>query len=77
MSAPEQDPTPSDRTDPTEGRTRLLRALRRPGDALPSASIGCVPILWNNVDQPDLAPAVDPGTVLGDATDQLTLENAP
>jgi uncharacterized protein YlxW (UPF0749 family) len=37
MSTPEQDPTPSDQTGPadstgpSEGRTRLLRALRRPG----------------------------------------------
>ena len=48
--------------DPAIGRIR--RALRRPGDALPRASIGTVPILWNNVDQPDLAPTVDPATVL-------------
>jgi inosose dehydratase len=38
--------------------------LRRPGDALPRASIGTVPILWNNVDLFDLAPVVDPETVL-------------
>ncbi len=38
--------------------------LRRPGDALPRASIGTVPILWNNVDLVDLAPQVDPETVL-------------
>jgi inosose dehydratase len=43
---------------------RLRRALRRPGDALPNASIGTVPILWNNVDQPDLVPRVDAATVL-------------
>jgi inosose dehydratase len=43
---------------------RLRRALRRPGDALTRASIGTVPILWNNVDQPDLAPRVDAATVL-------------
>jgi inosose dehydratase len=43
---------------------RLRRTLRRPGDALPRASIGTVPILWNNVDQPDLAPLVDAATVL-------------
>jgi len=48
--------------DPAIGRIR--RALRRPGDALPRTSIGTVPILWNNVDQPDLAPTVDPATVL-------------
>lgn len=38
--------------------------LRRPGDALAGASIGTVPILWNNVDLVDLAPQVDPETVL-------------
>jgi inosose dehydratase len=43
---------------------RLRRALRRPGDALSRASIGSVPILWNNVDQPELAPRVDAATVL-------------
>jgi inosose dehydratase len=45
---------------------RLRRALRRPGDALPRASIGTVPILWNNVDEPDLVPRVDADTVLDD-----------
>ena len=43
---------------------RLRQALRRPGDALPRASIGTVPILWNNVDLPDLIPPVDAVTVL-------------
>lgn len=38
--------------------------LRRPGDALSRASIGTVPILWNNVDLVDLAPQIDPDTVL-------------
>jgi inosose dehydratase len=45
-------------------REQLRRALRQPGDALPRACIGTVPILWNNVDQPDLMAAVDAGTVL-------------
>jgi len=45
---------------------RLRRALRRPGDALARASIGTVPILWNNVDQPALAARVDAATVLDD-----------
>jgi inosose dehydratase len=45
-------------------REQLRRALRRPGDALSRACIGTVPILWNNVDQPNLAPAVDAATVL-------------
>jgi inosose dehydratase len=44
--------------------TRIRTALRRPADALPGASIGTVPILWNNVDLPDLAPAVGAETVL-------------
>jgi inosose dehydratase len=43
---------------------RAVHPLRRPGDALPHASIGTVPILWNNVDLPDLAPQVAPETVL-------------
>jgi inosose dehydratase len=43
---------------------RLRRTLRRQGDALPRASIGTVPILWNNVDQPELAPRVEAATVL-------------
>jgi inosose dehydratase len=46
--------------------SRLRRALRRPGDALPRASIATVPILWNNVDLPDLVPPVDAATVLDD-----------
>ena len=44
--------------------TRIRAALRRPGDALSRTSIGTVPILWNNVDLPDLAPPADAGTVL-------------
>jgi inosose dehydratase len=49
---------------PSVDARRLRDALRRPGDALPRASIGTVPILWNNVDLPDLLPAVDAETVL-------------
>ncbi|HEY0443529.1 MAG TPA: sugar phosphate isomerase/epimerase [Candidatus Limnocylindrales bacterium] len=49
---------------PRVDTTRLREALRRPGDALPRASIGTVPILWNNVDLPDLVPPVDAATVL-------------
>lgn len=48
------------------GAERLRRVLRRPDDALPRASIGTVPILWNNVDEPDLAPRVDADAVLDD-----------
>jgi inosose dehydratase len=44
--------------------SRIRTALRRPGDALARTSIGTVPILWNNVDLPDLAPTVDAATVL-------------
>ena len=43
---------------------RLRTVLRRPGDALPKARIGSVPILWNNVDLADLAPPVEPAVVL-------------
>ncbi|MFL5680420.1 MAG: sugar phosphate isomerase/epimerase family protein, partial [Chloroflexota bacterium] len=50
------------RLDPS----RLRAALRRPGDALPRASIATVPILWNNVDLPDLVPPVDAAIVLDD-----------
>ncbi|HET7677468.1 MAG TPA: sugar phosphate isomerase/epimerase [Candidatus Limnocylindrales bacterium] len=39
-------------------------ALRRPGDALPRASIGVVPIVWNNADLTDLSPLVPAATVL-------------
>lgn len=43
---------------------RLRGGLRRPTDALARTSIGAVPILWNNIDLVDLAPAVEPATVL-------------
>jgi inosose dehydratase len=42
----------------------LRSALRRPGDALPGASIGTVPILWNNVDVADLRHGTDALTIL-------------
>jgi inosose dehydratase len=38
--------------------------LRRAGDALPRASIGAVPILWNNVDLVDLRYGTDGLTIL-------------
>jgi inosose dehydratase len=38
--------------------------LRRAGDALPRASIGTVPILWNNVDMADLRLGTDAPTIL-------------
>ena len=42
----------------------LRRTLRRPGDALPDASIGTVPILWNNVDIEELRHGTDAVTLL-------------
>lgn len=42
----------------------LRRTLRRPGDALPGASIGTVPILWNNVDVVELRHGTDAATLL-------------
>lgn len=42
----------------------LRRRLRRPGDALPAASIGTVPILWNNVDLADLRHGTTADTIL-------------
>ena len=46
------------------GRPDLRVTLRRPGDALPRASIGTVPILWNNVDLVDLRHGTDALTIL-------------
>ena len=46
------------------GRPDLRSTLRRPGDALPGASIGTVPILWNNVDLADLRHGTDALTIL-------------
>lgn len=51
--------TPTIRTAP-DLRTRL----RRPSDALPGASIGTVPILWNNVDIAELRAGTDASTIL-------------
>lgn len=48
----------------TAQRPDLRATLRRPGDALPRASIGTVPILWNNVDLVDLRLGTDPATIL-------------
>jgi inosose dehydratase len=42
----------------------LLSHLRRPGDALPNASIGTVPILWHHVDRSGPANHTDPLAVL-------------
>jgi inosose dehydratase len=46
------------------GRPDLRETLRRPGDALPSASIGAVPILWNNVDLAELRHGTDALAIL-------------
>ncbi len=45
-------------------RPDLRTSLRRPADALPNASIGTVPILWNNVDLADLRHGTDALTIL-------------
>src|SRR5215203_3220823 len=42
----------------------LRGRLRRPGDALPRASIGTVPILWHHVDADVPAAPTDPFWVL-------------
>jgi inosose dehydratase len=42
----------------------LRDRLRRPGDALPGARIGAVPILWNNVDLPELRHGAPADTVI-------------
>lgn len=42
----------------------LRATLRRPTDALPRASIGTVPILWNNVDIVELRDGTAAGTIL-------------
>ena len=52
-------PDPRLRTEP-DARVRL----RRPGDALPNALIGTVPILWHHADAGAPAPPVDPAAVL-------------
>jgi inosose dehydratase len=45
-------------------RPDLRVTLRRPADALPHASIGLVPILWNNVDLAELRLDTDASTIL-------------
>jgi len=42
----------------------LRQRLRRPTDALPGASIGTVPSLWNNVDVEELRLGTDAATLL-------------
>lgn len=46
------------------GRPDLRATLRRPGDALLRASIGTVPILWNNVDLAELRHGTNAQTIL-------------
>jgi inosose dehydratase len=48
----------------TSSRPDLRVVLRRPDDALPRASIGTVPIVWNNVDVVELRHGTDADTVL-------------
>jgi inosose dehydratase len=48
----------------TSSRPDLRASLRRPGDALSRASIGTVPILWNNVDIEELRHGTDATTLL-------------
>jgi inosose dehydratase len=45
-------------------RTDLRARLRGAGDALPRASLGTVPILWNNVDLVELRLGTDAMTIL-------------
>ncbi len=42
----------------------LRMRLRRPADALPGASLGTVPILWNNVDVEELRLGANASTIL-------------
>ena len=51
-------------TSPRRSGPDLRSWLRRPGDALPRASIGTVPILWNNVDVEELRLGTDAPTLL-------------
>jgi inosose dehydratase len=50
--------------DGRRGAPDLRKTLRRPGDALPDASIGTVPILWNNIDVEELRYGTDAATIL-------------
>lgn len=51
-------------TSPPRSGPDLRSWLRQPGDALPRASIGTVPILWNNVDVEELRLGTDAPTLL-------------
>ena len=59
-----RDATTGPRNAAAGAGAHIRRALRHPDDALGGCPIGTVPILWNNVDQPSLAPTVDAETVL-------------
>jgi inosose dehydratase len=48
----------------TASRPDLRTSLRRPDDALARASIGTVPILWNNVDLEELRDGTNAATIL-------------
>lgn len=53
-------------SDPVSALTRPADTVARTASRrrLPEASIGIVPIVWNNVDLTDLAPAVPPDVIL-------------
>jgi inosose dehydratase len=63
LVAPSQLPRETPERDAATAGTVRSR-LRRPGDALARASIGTVPILWNNVDIEDLRRGTDAATIL-------------
>ena len=48
----------------SQGAPDLRVRLRHPGDALPAARIGTVPILWNNVDVEELRLGTSADTIL-------------
>lgn len=52
------------RSSDSTARMGRRSALRRPGDRLERASIGTVPILWNNVDIEELRLGTDHATIL-------------
>jgi inosose dehydratase len=50
--------------EPARPTPDVRARLRRPGDALPDASIGTVPILWHHADPDGRAVVADPVTIL-------------
>lgn len=63
LITPSAGPRRSPDREPAASGTSGSR-LRRPGDALAPASIGTVPILWNNVDIEELRLGTDAATIL-------------